>query len=54
MNDLRLISNIFSVLNVIKLFTVVIYEYSYKARVFVPGRPFQSSLIFAGKDRSIP
>ncbi len=30
-------------------FTPVIYKYAQKARVFVPGRPFQSSLIFARK-----
>jgi hypothetical protein len=31
---------------VVKLFMAVIYEYSYQARVFVLGKPLQSSLIF--------
>jgi hypothetical protein len=35
--------------NVIKLFMSVIYECSQKARVFVPGKPFQLSLMFGGK-----
>jgi hypothetical protein len=35
--------------NVIKLFTVVSYELSQSARAFVLGKPFQPSLIFAGK-----
>ncbi len=35
--------------NPIKLFTAVIYDFSLQARVFVPGKPFQSSLMFAGK-----
>jgi hypothetical protein len=34
--------------NVIKLFTVVSYDFSYQARVFVPGKPFQPSLMFGG------
>ncbi len=33
--------------NVIKLFTDVINECLYKARVFVPGKTFLSSLMFA-------
>ena len=33
--------------NVIKLFTAMIYEWSYKARVFVPGIPFRHCLMFA-------
>ncbi len=37
------------VANVIKLFTAVSYEFSLLARVFVPGKPFQPSLMFAGK-----
>ncbi len=40
--------------NVIKLFTPAIYGFSYHARVFVPGRPFQLSLLFAGKARTYP
>jgi hypothetical protein len=38
----------------IKLFTVVIYELSLEARVFVPHKSFQPSLMFAGKARSLP
>ncbi len=34
--------------NVIKLFTGVSYEFSSKARVFAPGKPFQPSILFAG------
>jgi hypothetical protein len=40
--------------NVIKLFTDVIYEFSYYARVFVPSNPFQPSLMFADKARAYP
>ncbi len=36
-------------LNVIKLCTDIIYECLQKARVFVPGRPFQPSLMFVVK-----
>jgi hypothetical protein len=32
--------------NPILPFTAVIYRFSYQARVFVPGKPFQSSLKF--------
>jgi hypothetical protein len=35
--------------NVIKLFTAVIHEFLLKARTLVPGKPFQSSLMFGGK-----
>jgi hypothetical protein len=38
-------------LGVVKLFTVVIYEYSYKVRVLVPGKPLQTGLLFASKAR---
>ncbi len=39
----------------INLFTAVIYGFSYKAsRVFVPGKPFQPSLMFADKARAYP
>jgi hypothetical protein len=31
----------------IKLFTIVIYDFSHNAWVFVPGRPFQPSQMFA-------
>jgi hypothetical protein len=34
--------------NVIKLFTAISYEFLYQARAFVPGKLFQSSLMFAG------
>jgi hypothetical protein len=36
----------------IKLFTAVIYRFSLKARVFVPGKPFQPSLMFVGKAKA--
>jgi hypothetical protein len=36
-------------LNVIKLFTDVIFGFSQKARVFVPGKLFQPSLMFLSK-----
>jgi hypothetical protein len=32
-----------------KKFKAVIYERSYQASVFLPGKPFQPSLIFVGK-----
>ncbi len=35
--------------NVIKLLKAVIYKYLEYARVFVPGKPFQLSLMFVGK-----
>ncbi len=35
-----------------KLFTAVIYGFSYEAKVFVPGKPFQPSLMFAGKAKA--
>jgi hypothetical protein len=40
--------------NVIKLFTGVSNGFSYQARVFVAGKPFQPSLVFVGKARSLP
>jgi hypothetical protein len=40
--------------NVIKLFKAVIYQCLQYARVFVPGKPFQPSLMFVGKGRSLP
>jgi hypothetical protein len=40
--------------NSIKLFTTVIYGFSKQARVFVPGKPFQPSLMFAGKAGAYP
>jgi hypothetical protein len=40
------------VANVIKLFTAVSYVYS--ARGFVPGKPFQPSLMFTGKAGTYP
>ncbi len=36
------------------LFTPVIYKCPYYARVFVPGKPFQPSLMFEGKNGSLP
>jgi hypothetical protein len=33
-----------------KLFAVVIYGFSLQARVFVPGKPLEPSLMFADKD----
>ncbi len=38
----------------IKLFMAVIYGFSYSARVFLPGKPFQPSLMFAGKAGAYP
>jgi hypothetical protein len=35
--------------NVIKLFAAVIYEFLLSARGFVPGKPFQLSLMFVSK-----
>jgi hypothetical protein len=32
-----------------KRFTDVIYKFSYQAKVFAPGKPFQPSLMFVGK-----
>ncbi len=40
--------------NVIKLFTAVSYEFSKKARAFVPGKLIHPILMFAGKSRSLP
>ncbi len=40
--------------NVIKRFTAVRYDFSYLARAFVPGKPFQPSLTFVGKARGLP
>jgi hypothetical protein len=42
------------VVNLIKLFTAVRYNFSLKARAFVPGKPFQPSLMFVGKARAYP
>ncbi len=39
--------------NVIKLFTAVSYDFSQKARAFVPDKLFQPSLNFVGKARSL-
>jgi hypothetical protein len=36
----------------IKLFTAVIYGFSYQARVLVLGKPFRPSLMFAGGARA--
>jgi hypothetical protein len=40
--------------NVVNLFMAVIYECSLKARVFVPGKPFQPSLIFVSGAKAYP
>jgi hypothetical protein len=40
--------------NVINFFTVVSYEFLLKGRVFSRGKPFQPSLLFVGKVRSLP
>ncbi len=39
--------------NPIKIFTAAIYEFSKKARVFVPGKPFQPSPMFVSEARSL-
>ncbi len=44
-----IVSGQYSGANVIKLFTVVSYEFSQKARVFVACKPFQDSIVFADK-----
>jgi hypothetical protein len=40
--------------DVIKLFTGVSNTFPELAKVFVPGKPFQTSLMFAGKFRAYP
>jgi len=40
--------------SVIKLFTAVSYEFSYLARVHVPGKPFQPGLILVSKAGAYP
>jgi hypothetical protein len=40
--------------NVIKLSLAVIYECSYKDRVFFPGKPFQPCVMLVGKARPYP
>jgi hypothetical protein len=40
--------------NVIKLITAVSYVFSYQARVFVPCKPFQDSIVFASKAGAYP
>jgi len=40
--------------NVIKHFTGVSYNFWQWARAFVPGKPFQSSLMFVDMARSSP
>ncbi len=41
-------------INVIKLFTAISYDFLKLATAFVPGNPFQSSLIFVGKAGAYP
>ncbi len=43
-----------TVANVLKLFTAISYAFSQLARAFVSGKPFQPSLMFGGKARSLP
>ncbi len=38
----------------IKPLTAVIYGFSQKAKVFVPGKPFHHSLMSVGKARVLP
>jgi hypothetical protein len=46
---------LFSVFNFIKTFLLFVTDEDDKsARVFVPGKPFQPSLIFGGKVRRLP
>ncbi len=40
--------------NLIKLFTSVILGFLLQSRVFVPGKPFQSSQMFPGKAGAYP
>ncbi len=40
--------------NPIKKFKAVIYGFLELDRVFVPGKPFQPSLMFVGKARGLP
>ncbi len=40
--------------NVIKLFMAVSYDFSKYVNAFVPGKPFQPTLIFSGKVRAYP
>jgi hypothetical protein len=42
------------VANFVKLFTAVSYDFSKYALAFVLGKPFQPSLMFTGKARSLP
>ncbi len=50
--DVRQVCRFFEVVetggNVIKLFMAVSYTFSLQARAFVPGKPFQHSLMFVG------
>jgi hypothetical protein len=43
-----------SVANPIKIYTGIIYGFSYYARKFVPCKPFLPSLMFVGKARDLP
>jgi hypothetical protein len=42
------------VANVIKLFMAVSYDFSLEALAFVPDKPFQPNLMFAGKTGAYP
>ncbi len=39
---------------IIKPFTMAIYKFHEKVAILAPGRPFQPSLMFVGKARSLP
>jgi hypothetical protein len=45
--------NMAPVANIIKLFRAVSYAFSLQARAFVPGKPFQPSLMYVGKPRCL-
>jgi hypothetical protein len=47
------VAEILSGVDVIKLFLSGIYEFSYLARVFVPGKTFQPSVMFTVKGQSL-
>jgi hypothetical protein len=49
-----MITKLTPVANVIKLFTPVSFDFTQKARVFVPLKPFQFSKAFVGKARAHP
>jgi hypothetical protein len=40
--------------NVLKLFVAVIYEFSFKLKVFAPSIPLNPCMMIVGKARSLP